>query len=139
MHTLSAKEFDLFAIKVWRDLLPIIPKELKAHFDKIQILIQDEPSPEVLAELEGTELEEDPDSLCGLHIGVPLTEQSATFPAPFPARVFLFRWALQDLAEFDGTKDARARLREEIAITLLHEIGHFFGLSEEDLERLNFD
>lgn len=138
MHTLSPQEFDRLALKVWQELLPLIPAELKSHFDKIQILIDDEPSTEVLAELKDTDLADDPDLLCGLHLGVPITEQSATFPALFPARVFLFRWALQDLVEFDGTREAHLRLREEVAVTLLHEIGHFFGLEEADLERLDF-
>lgn len=135
---LSAREFDQLANQVWSDLLPIIPLELKAHFDKIQIRIEDFPPFEVLQELAGTELEESPEDLCGLHIGTPLPEHSVVMPVPFPAIVYLFRKALADYAEYDGSRAGRQRLREEITVTLLHEIGHFFGLTEDDLERLNF-
>lgn len=139
MKRILAKDFDAAANQVWRELLPLIPGELKSHFDKIQIRIEDFPSRDVLDDLKGTELAEYPEELCGRHVGVPLTEQSLVFPALFPAIVYLFRDALVDLAEYDGSKEGLARLKEEIAITLLHEIGHFFGLSEEDLHRLDFD
>lgn len=137
MNYLSEREFDKLATEVWRNLLPLIPQELAIHFDKIQILVEDAPSPELLADLD-EELAEDPEAICGLNVGIPLTEQSLTFPSPFPSQVYLFRRAIQDLADYDGSRASERRLREEIAVTLLHEIGHFFGLSEADLERLNF-
>lgn len=139
MKRISATEFDALANQVWRELLPLIPDELKTQFDKVQIRIEDVPTAQVLEELKGTEIADFPEELCGLHIGVPLPEQSVIFPVLFPAVVYLFRKALIELSEYDGTSSGRDRLREEIAITLLHEIGHFFGLSEEDLHRLNFD
>ncbi len=139
MKRVSPQEFDAIANQVWRDLLPLISDDLKSHFDKIQIRIENFPSRDVLDDLKGTELAEHPDELCGLHVGVPLTEQSVMAPDLLPTLVYLFRNALIEFSECDGTPAGRARLREEIAITLLHEIGHFFGLSEEDLHRLGFD
>jgi predicted Zn-dependent protease with MMP-like domain len=135
----SADRFDKIASEVWRGILRIVPAELQPHFTRIQIRIEDEPPPEVLEELEGTELAEYPDELCGLYLGTPVTEWRASDPALFPDRVYLFRHALVGLAEFDGSRAGLFRLREEIAITFLHEIGHFFGLEENDLERLGFD
>ncbi|MBX2986590.1 MAG: metallopeptidase family protein [Bdellovibrionaceae bacterium] len=138
-NTLTAREFDHLSQDVWNSLLPLIPEELKAHFQKIHILIEDVATEELLAELGQDDVSEDPLSLCGLYVGVPLTESSVTFPSLLPDRVYLFRQALLDLADYDGGASSRRRLREEIAVTLLHEIGHFFGLSEEDLERLGYD
>lgn len=140
--TLSNPEFDKLTRDVWVRLLPIIPRELQSHFDRIQILIEDEPTPEFVKEVKASgdgDLVDDPEELCGFFIGVPMPESSVTSPDIFPARVYLFRKALLDLADFDGTPAALADLREEIAVTLLHEIGHFFGLDEDDLERLGFD
>lgn len=136
---MSPSEFDATALKVWKQLLPLIPEDLRRYFDRIAILIEDEPTPEILSDLVGTGLGDDPTTLCGLHVGVPLPDESLTMPSLFPARVYLFRNALLDLVDYDGSTAALEELREEIAITLLHEIGHFFGLEEVDLERLGFD
>lgn len=132
-------QFDKIAADVWQKLLPIVPAELKAHFPKIQFVIENEPSEEVLHEI-GDLLEGgDASSLCGLHIGVPLREESVISPQLLPTRVYLFRHAILDLAEYDGSAESLQDVRDEIAITLLHEVGHFFGLEEDDLERLGFD
>jgi len=136
---MTEKEFDDIAEDVWAKLQPHIPAELKEHFHKIRISIENRPSAGVLAELAGTGLDGNPLDLCGLHVGVPLTEESMTYPSLFPARVYLFREAILAMAEYDGSEESLDDVREEIAITLLHEVGHFFGLEEDDLERLGFD
>jgi predicted Zn-dependent protease with MMP-like domain len=81
----------------------------------------------------------DPLEICGMNVGVPITEDSLLDPALFPTQVYIFREALLAQVDYDGSPEAVDELREEIAITLLHEIGHFFGLDEEDLARLGFD
>jgi predicted Zn-dependent protease with MMP-like domain len=131
------RQFDTIANQVWKKLQPLISPELRHHFEKIRFLIEDRPSPELAAELDPDQ-QEAQDELCGLYVGVPLPEASFTQPDLFPGRVYLFRTALMDFAEYDGTPAGTRRLREEIAITLLHEIGHFFGLDEGDLERLGY-
>lgn len=136
---LSSDEFDQLALEVWRELWPLVPPELAEHIQKVQILIEDSPSSILLEDLKGSGLDEAPEELCGLHVGVPLIDESVVFPHPFPARVYLFRKALIELALDDEDRPFLETLREEIAITLLHEIGHFFGLEEEDLERLGYD
>lgn len=133
------KKFDLVAADVWAKLQHVIPDEFKEHFSRLQIVIEDEPGPEVLEDLKGSELAEYPEELCGLYTGIPLPQTSLMEPSLFPGRVYLFRKALMEESGYDGSRPSSARLREEIAITLLHEIGHFFGLEEDDLERLGFD
>ncbi len=129
--------FDRLALDVWQKLLPIIPPELQEHFHKIQIFIENHASSEQMADLDYPP-DTDPLEICGLHVGVPITRESVFDPAPFPASVFLFREALLEQADYDGSDDSLVTLREEIAITILHEIGHFFGLEEDDLDRLGF-
>ena len=133
------EQFDLIADNIWKSLLPVIPAELKAHFGKILFVVEDRPPGELLAELDNDEWSESPESLCGLFTGVPLTEASLMDPSPFPAKIYLFREALLREASYDSTRAGMRRLKEQIAVTLLHEVGHFFGLDEDDLERLGFD
>jgi predicted Zn-dependent protease with MMP-like domain len=130
------KRFDSLALEVWRDLQKIIPAEFQDEIGKIHILMMDEPTPDLLADLP-EELAEEPEFLDGLHVGTPMTEVSFLAPESEPVRVYLFRKSLCD--GLDGEPDGEEILREEIAVTLLHEIGHYFGLSEEDLERLGYD
>lgn len=136
---MTPERFDGLVDEVWARLLKIIPSELKKHFDKVEIFIEDVPPAHVLAELEGSDLAEHPEELCGLYLGTPLPLTGLSDRGPLPDRVYLFREALLNFSDYDGTRSGQKRLREEIAVTLLHEIGHFFGLEEEDLERLGFD
>lgn len=131
--------FDEIAAEVWNDLKTIIPAEFRSHIDLIQFFIEDEPGADLLSDLP-EDLAADPESLCGLHVGTPITLASITSPDPQPTRVFLFRYALVDLIDPDlPMSEQEEGLREEIAITLLHEIGHYFGLEEDDLTRLGYD
>jgi predicted Zn-dependent protease with MMP-like domain len=87
------------------------------------------------------------ESLCGLHSGIMLTERSVEQHPELPTTLHLFREGIIDEAggwkpwkdedgEHWGGEDA---VKEEIRVTLLHEIGHHFGLEEEDLEALGYD
>ena len=91
----------------------------------------------ILPLLEELGMGEDED-LCGLHTGTPLTERGATFDLDFPDRLMLFRGPIMDQAGFPDDGGTEDDLRREIHITLLHELGHHFGLGEEDLERLGY-
>lgn len=133
-------EFDRLAFEVWNEVRGLIPPELHAHLGRVEFLILDEAPPEILREIEPLDENDvvDPLEVCGFYWGVPLTEMSVFDPDLTPPRVYLFREALLELIDPEDPEPAAA-LREEIAITLLHEIGHHFGLSEEDLERLGYD
>ncbi len=69
--------------------------------------------------------------LLGLYEGVPLTERSANHWG-FPDVITLYS---QNLCMISNSE---AELVENIRVTLLHEVGHFFGLDEDDLERLGY-
>lgn len=104
------------------------------------VVAEDEPSAEVLADL-GMTAQEGQD-LCGMHFGVPETERSVEDTGELPSQIMLFRGPIIRLAEYrvaDGREINRDALIEQIHITLLHEIGHQFGLDEDDLTELGYD
>lgn len=92
----------------------------------IAIVVEDEPSPSLLAEMEI----DPPDTLLGLYQGTPLTERSWDFGNVLPDRILIFQGPHEREAE-----DAEG-LVVAIGETLIHEIGHYFGLSEEEIEEI---
>ncbi|MGE0764304.1 MAG: metallopeptidase family protein [Bdellovibrionales bacterium] len=129
-------EFDKLANQVWQDVMGLIPRDLAKSTKNIQFLIQDEPTEEQVQNLP-EELQAHPEELCGLHVGTPITQASVVMPDVLPPQVILFRFALLDLLD-PADENSEQNLKQEIAITLLHEVGHHFGLSEEDLDRLGY-
>lgn len=79
------------------------------------------------------------DDLCGLHSGTPFTEQSVEHSGGLPDAIMLFREGVLATAGGWDNPDGEDAVYEEIMITLLHEIGHHFGLSEDDLARLGYE
>ena len=90
----------------------------------IVIVVEDEPSADLLDEMEI----EPPDTLLGLYQGTPLTERSWSHGNTLPDRVLIFQGPHERESEDEDD------LIVCIAETLIHEIGHYFGLSEEEIE-----
>ena len=104
------------------------------------VVVEDEPSQEVLDSM-GMTYAEGRD-LCGMHFGVPETERSVEDTGELPSQIMLFRGPIIRLADYrvvDGREINRDQLIEQVHITLLHEIGHQFGLDEDDLTELGYD
>lgn len=117
-----------------------LPEGVRALLDEVPVVVEDQPGPELL---ESLRKESGPDSadedLCGLHTGVAFTERSVERSGELPAEIMLFRRGIVlSAGGWDGA-DGDDRVYEEIAVTLLHEIGHQFGLDEGDLERLGYE
>ena len=114
-----------------------LPPAVAALLAEVPLIVDDEASPELLAEL-GMEPD---DELCGLHDGIAMTEQSVEHDAVLPTQMRLFRGPILRMAGCDRgrpTPGQRRELRRQIHITLLHEIGHHFGLDEQQLEELGY-
>ena len=94
----------------------------------VPVQVAPRPPAQMLAEL-GMEPDE---LLLGLYEGIPATELAEEVER-VPDRIWLFKENLEDASEDE------ADLVEQIRITLLHELGHHFGLDEDDLARLGFD
>lgn len=105
-----------------------IPAELRAYLDNIVITVQDRPSAELLADL-GLPPDE---PLFGVYLGVPLTERSAMAPPLYPDTIHIFKEELEDWCV------SREELLEEIEITVVHEIAHLFGFTDEYLAQLGY-
>lgn len=118
--------------------LAALPEHVQAVLEEVPLHVMDEPDPAILKDLgvDEDELAEAVEELCGLHTGFMLTEKPLELDGVLPNEIHLFR---RGIARMSGGWDADdATLAEQIRITLLHEIGHHFGLEEDDLDALGF-
>jgi predicted Zn-dependent protease with MMP-like domain len=108
------------------DALASIPQRFRDAMTNLVIVVEDEPGRELLREMEI----EPPDTLFGLYQGTPLTERRWDYGNVLPDRILLFQGPHEREADDDDD------LVVSIAETLIHEIGHYFGLSEEEIEEI---
>lgn len=117
---------DAFTAAV-QEALALIPEAFQPYLENVAILVEDW-APEALLDELDVPADED---LYGLYSGLSLLERDPGQPPP-PCQVTLFRGPL--LEDFPDPED----LRREIAVTVLHEIAHHFGITEERLEELGW-
>ncbi len=117
MVEMSLEEFD----DAVRDALDLIPTDLAAAMDDVVVLVEDEPP-------EGSP------PLLGLYEGMPLTERDSWWAAgSLPDRITIFRRpTLEACAD-------RAEVVEEVAVTVIHEVAHHFGIDDDRLAELGWD
>jgi predicted Zn-dependent protease with MMP-like domain len=100
------------------DALDLIPPELAAAMDNVVVLVEDRHPEDA--------------ELLGLYEGVALTERDADYAGSLPDAITIYREALLDACESD------ADVVEEVAITVIHEIAHHFGIDDHRLEELGW-
>lgn len=103
-----------------------IPEVLRARLANVDVVIEGWPSDD---DLRAAEVQED-STLFGLYTGVPLTERTSDYNMVLPDKITIYQGPLQ--AAFGETEQLRAEIRN----TVIHELAHFFGLSDADLVRL---
>jgi predicted Zn-dependent protease with MMP-like domain len=103
--------------RVIREVLQELPPDLRAALASVQIVVQEKPGGELLGLFEGVSLRESP-----------LDEERL-----FPDRITLFEDNLKK------SYDNRQELARQIRLTLLHELGHFFGFSEKELKDRGYE
>jgi predicted Zn-dependent protease with MMP-like domain len=108
------------------DALATIPRRFRKAIKNLAIVVEDEPSRELLREMEI----DPPDTLLGLYQGIPLTERRWDYGNALPDRILLFQGPLERQSE--GEDDLVVAIGE----TLIHEVGHYFGLSEEEIQEI---
>ena len=108
------------------DALASIPDRFREALVNIAIVVEDEPTDAQLAAVEI----EPPDTLLGLYEGIPLTERQWSHGNTLPDKITLFQRVIEDESEDEDD------LVVAIGETLIHEIGHYFGLSEEEIEEI---
>ena len=110
-------------------LIDRLPRQFREQLRNIEFVVEDRPSRELLLD---EELDPEADTIYGLYQGVPLPERSSLDPPLLPDKITIFAEPLlQDFPDLD-------ELREEIRLTVLHEIAHYFGMDEEELEDLGY-
>lgn len=123
MIHLTAGEFD----RAVAEALDAVPPEFRPHLDNVAVEVRGRPDVRLMRE------HDVPDDILGLYVGIPLEDKSVQSRHVLPDRIYIFRDNLTDMCE------SRDELIEEIRVTVLHEIGHHFGLDEDRLEQLGYD
>jgi predicted Zn-dependent protease with MMP-like domain len=108
------------------EAIALIPKPFRREMKNLALVVEDEPAPDLLAEMEI----EPPDSLFGLYQGTPLPERTWAFGNNLPDRITLFQRPIEEDCEDED------EVRAVIGETLIHEVGHYFGMSEEEIEEI---
>lgn len=126
LSSAQRRQFDSLLDQIMSEL----PKNLLELMEEIPLIVEDEPSRIVLDEMD---IDPRTTDLCGLHWGIPITQRSVSQSGTLPDRMMLFRGPIMRVAGRRGQ-----RLEGQIRITLLHEIGHHFGLDEDDLAALGY-
>jgi predicted Zn-dependent protease with MMP-like domain len=119
---MSREEFERLVVEA----VTLIPKRFRREMKNLALVVEDEPTPELLEEMEIVP----PDSLYGLYQGTPLPERTWGFGNSLPDRITLFQRPIEEDCEDED--DVRAVIGE----TLIHEVGHYFGLSEAEIEEI---
>lgn len=121
---LDEVEFD----RVVKRAIKRIPPEIRYHLKNILISVQKRPSREVREEI-GLNRNE---PLLGIYSGTSLLDRSVMYPPLYPDSIILFQEPLEKMCE------TIEELEEQIEITVVHEIAHFLGFSEEMLAELGY-
>jgi len=110
------------------DSLVDLPQEFADFLEEVPIDIRDRPTRK---QLSSVGLKDD-ELLLGLYVGTSLPDRSVETGVRMPDAIYLFQEDIEEVS------DSEAELKKEVRITVLHEIGHHFGLNEDDLDRLGY-
>ncbi len=110
---ISDEEFD----EAVADALDQVPEQFLEILDNVVVLVVDDPP------------EQD---LLGLYQGIPLSERDSMYAGVLPDQIFIYRKPLKRMTS------SREELIEQITVTVVHEIGHYFGIDDERLHELGW-
>lgn len=106
------------------EAIDTIPLRFARQVRNLAIVIEDEPAEDLL-----TEMDMEPgDTLLGLYQGTPLNERGWDYGNQLPDRITLFQHSIED-----DCNDDEEEIIVAIGETLIHELGHYFGMSEEEI------
>jgi predicted Zn-dependent protease with MMP-like domain len=112
--------------KIVEEALRRIPRRFRAAIDNVAVVVEDEPAPEVLDDLDL----EPGATLFGLYHGIPLTQRNSSYGNTLPDRISIYQRPIEDACEDEDD------IRDCVVETVIHEFGHYFGLSEEEIEEI---
>ena len=105
-------------------VLETLPAQFASRLENVEVVIEDEPTE---AQIRSAGLDPRVDTLLGLYEGVPLHERDAAYMA-LPDKISVFYRPTVEACE------SPAEIRNEIRTTILHEVAHFFGIEDQDLD-----
>ena len=108
------------------EALDEIPPRFRAEMKNVAVVVEDEPPQHILDEMEiGPD-----DTLFGLYQGTPLPERRWDYGNALPDRISIYQFPIEDAcADEDEVRDC-------VAETVIHEFGHYFGMSEAEIEEI---
>jgi predicted Zn-dependent protease with MMP-like domain len=106
-----------------------LPRQFRKRLHNVEIVVEERPEHDLLLSVG---LDPRYHSLYGLYQGVPLPDRSALYPPILPDKITIFSEPL--LRDFSDPED----LREQIRTTLLHEIAHYFGFDDDEIDKLGY-
>lgn len=124
-HQVSKQRFGELVEQALADL----PEPFATHLEEIVVEVRDRPT---VRQLREAGLEED-ELLLGQYVGRPLTERSVEHSGSLPDVIYVYQEDIEQVSQ------SEEELIDQVRITVLHELGHHFGMDEEDLEALGYD
>jgi predicted Zn-dependent protease with MMP-like domain len=118
-------EFEVLVAEVLDDL----PDEFARRLENVQVVIEEEPEPALLRSLG---MRPRRDTLFGLYQGVPLTLRGATYGGALPDKISIY---YRPLVRACRTPE---QLKRQVRRTVIHELGHFFGMNDEEIRNLGY-
>lgn len=120
---MTRERFEMLVEEALRE----IPRRFRKAMRNVALVVEDEPSRELLAELEI----EPGGSLFGLYHGTPLPQRSWSYENVLPDRISIYQKPIEQ-----ACGDDEDEIRDCVAETVIHEFGHYFGLSEEQIQEI---
>ena len=111
-----------------------LPPLIHELIERVPLHVEDYPSEEVMERMDVEYI----DDLCGLYTGIPIGDKSVTHSGVLPDVVTIYREGILTAAADRRGQITTERLREEIRITILHELAHHHGLTEEELKKMGY-
>jgi predicted Zn-dependent protease with MMP-like domain len=103
-----------------KEALHSLPRRFKKHLDNLAVMVEDRPG-------QSSGEKARPGLLLGLYHGLPYKDRGATYGSPVPDVIVIYQEPIERISSTE--EEVRDRIRQVV----LHEVGHYFGLSEEEL------
>ena len=110
-------------------VLDKLPRQFRKQLHNVEIVVEERPGEELFLD---AGLDPEHDTLYGLYQGIPLPDRPSLYPPILPDKITIFAEPL--LEDFPDPDE----LREQIRVTVLHEIAHYFGFDDDEIDKLGY-